>query len=82
MIVRLCDTKGAYEALPEKEMKVNLKELKKKFTVLIETPILVIIKDSFEVSVFKNGRLLIKDCKLQERAEEQAKKVYEVLEKA
>lgn len=76
MIVRLCDTKGAYEALPEKQMKVDLSRLKNKFNIVIESPVIVIIKDEFEVSIFRNGKLLIKNCKSQEKAEEQARKVY------
>ena len=80
MIVRLCNAKGAYEALPEKQVKVDLSSLKKRSSIIIESPIVVIIKDEFEVSVLRNGKLLIKNCKSQEKAEEQAKRVYEKLE--
>ena len=79
MIVRRCSSKGAFEALPEKQVRIDLVSLKKKFSVLVETPVLVIIKDQFEVSVFRDGKLLIKQCDSQEKAEEQAKRIYEKL---
>ena len=79
MIVRRCSSKGAFEAFPEKQVKVDLSSLKNGFVVIVETPVLVIVKDVFEVSVFKDGKLLIKDCGSLEAAEEQAAKVYRKL---
>ncbi len=79
MIVRMCDSKGAFEAFPEKQIKLDLKNITKIFEVIIETPVLIIIKDKFEVSIFRDGKLLIKNCKSLEEAEEQARRVYELI---
>lgn len=79
MIVRLCGSGGAYEAFPERSVKLDLKDVARSFKVVIQTPILLIVKDTFEVSIFKNGRLLIKNCSSLEKAEEQASKVYKKL---
>ena len=81
MIVRLCGSGGAFEALPEKQLKLDLKKIGKKLEVVIETPVLVIVKDRFEVSIFRSGKLLIKNCKVLQDAEKQAEKIYAVLEK-
>ena len=78
MIVRVCATKGAFEVLPEKKMSLNFVALKKKFVILIETPLVIIMKDTFEVSCKKNGILLVKHCDNAKDAEEQARKIYEV----
>ena len=80
MIVRLCSSGGAYEVIPDKQLKINLSKLKDKFEIVVETPSVVIIKDKFEVSIFKNGKLLIKRCNDKEKAEEQAKTIYQRLE--
>ncbi len=78
MIVRVCATKGAFEVLPEKKMLLNFDALKKRFTIIIETPFVLIMKDAFEVNCKKNGILLVKHCENAKDAEEQAEKIYEV----
>ena len=37
------------------------KKLKEKFKVIAETPQLIIIKDEFDVTCYKTGKLLIKN---------------------
>lgn len=83
MIVRKCSTKGAFEALPENNKQLDLDKIranKLKFKIIADTPFVIIIQDKFEVSCFKNGKLLIKNCNKKEDAEKQAKKIYKILE--
>lgn len=81
MIVRKCSTKGAFEALPENHKQLDLEKIRKsKFKIIADTPFVVIIQDKFEVSCFKNGKLLIKSCKNIKNAEKQAEKLYKLLE--
>lgn len=87
MIIRKCSTKGAFEALPENNRQLdlnklrNLAKLKNQIKIIADTPFVIIIQDKFEVSCFKNGKLLIKNCNKKEDAEKQAKKLYKLLEK-
>lgn len=78
MIIRKCSTKGAFEAFPEKNIQLDLSKLKS-FKAIANTPFLTIIKDKYEVTCFKSGRLLIKNCPKKEEAEKQAKKLYKLL---
>lgn len=78
MIIRKCSTKGAFEAFPEKNIQLDLSKLKS-FKAIATTPFLVIIKDKFEVTCFKTGRLLIKNCANKGDAEKQAVKIYKKL---
>lgn len=83
MIIRKCSTKGAFEALPENNKQLDLEKIrnkKNKFKIIADTPFVIIIQDKFEVSCFKNGKLLIKNCNNKEDAEKQAKKIYKILE--
>ncbi len=79
MIVRVCSTKGAFEVLPEQKMDLDFAKLKKHFQPILETPLVLIVKDEFEVSCKKNGNLIIKQCKELVHAEAQAKRIYGVL---
>ena len=55
-----CKTKAAYSA---KLGKVDLKKVRSKFDVILDTPILVVIKvDDVEVIVHGYGELLFKKC--------------------
>lgn len=77
-IVRRCTTKGAFEAIPEKSMQLNLDKIKSKYTAIAEVPILVIIKyENYEVTCYKNGKLIIRNCTVKEDAEKVAEKIYE-----
>ncbi len=79
MIVRRCKTGGAFEAIPEKNIQLNFKNIKSRFEVLEDLPILIIIKcQGYEVTCYKNGKLMIK-CNSIETAEEITKEVYENL---
>ena len=78
MIIRRCSTKGAFEAIPEKNIQLNLAKLKEKYKVIAEIPILVLIKYAdYEITCYKNGKLLIRKCNDQEEALKIAEKIYE-----
>ena len=71
MIIKRCSSKGAFEAIPEKPIKLDLDRIKSKYEVLADLPILIIIRlRNFEVTCFKNGKLMIKNCDSKEKAEE------------
>ena len=57
-----CKTKAGYSAKLKKGRVLNLKKIIATFNVLLETPILVVIKvDDVEVIVHKHGELYFKN---------------------
>lgn len=73
-----CKTKATYSAKLHKQGKLNLDKIKKKFTVVLETPILVVISVAgIEVIVHGYGELLFKKCEDMDLMEKIAKQVYE-----
>lgn len=78
MIVRRCSTRGAFEVIPEKNMQLNLNKIKSKYETIADLPILVLIKyENYEVTCYKNGKLIIRKCDVKEEAEKIAEKIYE-----
>ena len=78
MIIRRCATKGAFEAIPERAFNLNLAQLKTKFDIIADLPILLIIKDKeYEITCYKNGKLILRNCQTKEEAEKVAEKIYE-----
>ena len=76
MIIRRCASKGAFEAIPEKPVSLDLNKIKSKYKVIADLPILIIIKyRDFEVTCFKNGKLMIKNCDSREKAEEVVREI-------
>ena len=74
-IVKKCSTKGAFEVVSDK--KLNFENAKKKFEVIADTPVLLLVKvKDCDISCFKTGKLLIKGCKSKEKAEKIAKEFY------
>ena len=77
-IVRRCSTKGAFEAIPEKNMQLNLDRIKSKYQTIADLPILIIIRyENYDITCYKNGKLIIRNCNLKEEAEKIAEKIYE-----
>lgn len=73
-----CKTKAAYSAKLLKPTKLNLAAMKKKYEIVLETPIVVIIKvQDVEVIVHGYGELLFKKCEDIKLMEKIAKDVYE-----
>lgn len=78
MIVRRCSTKGAFEALPEKNIQLDLSKIKSKYQTIADLPILVIIKsNNYEITCYKNGKLIIR-CEKKEEAEKIAEEIYDI----
>lgn len=74
-----CRTKAAYLAKLQQKGKIDLKKIKENFTVILETPILLVIKvESIHVVVHSYGELLFKNCEDVSLMENVAEKIYEV----
>jgi hypothetical protein len=72
-----CKTKAAYSAKLQQKGKLNLKKIKENFEVVMETPILLVIKtEAGEVIVHSHGEILFKGCKDVELMEEISKTIY------
>jgi hypothetical protein len=79
-----CKTKAGYSAKLKRKIKLDLKAISKEFETLLETPILLVIKEKgIEIIVHRYGELLFKESKIRlnekiELMKEIAKKVYGV----
>ena len=74
MMIRRCKTRGAFETVPEKPLRINLDKVKSKYEIIADLPILLIIKkDKYEITCYKSGKLMIKNCDL----ENVARKIFE-----
>jgi hypothetical protein len=77
--VELCKTKAVLSAKPKKRIELDLGRVKQKFSVLLESPILLVIKSDFgEVVVHKYGELVFKDCSDVDKVSKLAELIYEV----
>lgn len=78
-ILAKCKTKATFSAKLKKSQKLNLKKVAQKFEVVLETPILVVIKEQgIEIIVHGHGELLFKKCNDTELMEKIAEKIYGV----
>lgn len=72
-----CKTRAGYSAKLKKKQKLELTEIKKQFEVILETPILLVVREEgLEIIVHGYGELLFKkgdDVSLMEKI---AKKIY------
>lgn len=74
-----CKTRAAYSAKLKNPAKLNLKKIKEKFKVVLETPILVVIKEEgIEVIVHGYGELLFKKCEDIQLMEDISERIYGV----
>jgi len=74
-----CKTKAAFSAKLKNKKKLNLAKIKKKYEVLLETPILLVIKiNNIEIIVHSYGELMFKKCNDTEWMEKTAEEIYEV----
>ncbi len=77
--VAKCKTKATYSAKLQKPQTLNLKSIQKQFDIILETPILLVIKvDHIEIIVHSYGELLFKSGEDMNWMEKTAKKIYEV----
>jgi len=72
-----CKTKASYSAKLKKQSQLQLQKIKKKFTVVLETPILLVVAvDGVEVIVHGYGELLFKKCDDLNLMKKIAEKIY------
>ena len=73
-----CKTKAAYSAKLKKQGKLNLDKIKEKFEVILETPILLVIKvEGIEIIVHGYGELLFKRCEDVEKMKIISEQIYD-----
>lgn len=78
MIIRRCATKGAFEVIPDNSSYIDFARIRKNFKVSFEIPVLIMVEyEEYLITCYKNGKILIKNC----NSEEEAEKVFEVLNK-
>ncbi|HLD79907.1 MAG TPA: hypothetical protein VJA18_05075 [Candidatus Nanoarchaeia archaeon] len=76
--VEKCKTKTAYSAKLKKQQKLDLQKIKQKFSVVLETPILLVVSvEGVEIIVHGYGELLFKKCDDLDLMEKIAQKIYE-----
>ncbi|MBU0461360.1 MAG: hypothetical protein KJ574_02110 [Nanoarchaeota archaeon] len=73
-----CKTKAVMSVKPKKNMQLNLDKIRKNFKVILDTPILLVIKEEDEIIVHGYGELLFKTFTDEKKIERIAKKIYEV----
>ena len=75
-----CKTRAGFSAKLQQQGRLNLQKIKKKFEVLLETPLLLVVREQgLEVIVHRYGELLFKNGKEEDftKMEEIVKKIYE-----
>jgi len=75
--VEKCKTKAAYSAKLKKQQHLDLQKIKTKFEIILETPILLVLKtEGVEVVVHGYGELLFKKCQDTELMRKIAERIY------
>ncbi|MBW3013895.1 hypothetical protein KY335_01485, partial [Candidatus Woesearchaeota archaeon] len=71
-------TKAAFSSKPKKNISLNLKKIKERFKdVIIDTPILLVIKvEKEEIVVHNYGEILFKTCKDMDKMKRIADQIY------
>ncbi len=73
-----CKTKAAYSAKLLQKGRLDLSKIKNKFELVMETPILLVIKTKAgETIVHSHGEILFKKCTDTETMEKIAEEIYE-----
>ncbi len=62
LIIKKCKDKGGYSVKQEPSKNLSLSKIKKHFKILAETPIILVLKDKFEVIVHDYGELIFKNA--------------------
>jgi len=76
LIVKKCSDKGGYSVTRNPIKPINLKSIKKHFNVLAETPIVLVIKEKYEIIIHNYGELLFKNAENTKEIEKIARKVF------
>ena len=78
-ILAKCKTKAAFSAKLKTPHRLDLEKIKKSFETIMETAILIIIKEeNVEIIVHGYGELMFKNCSDTDLMEKIAKKVYAI----
>ncbi len=79
-ILSKCKTKVAYSArLKSQQHKLDLKKLCREFEVVMETPVVIVLKiQGIELTAHNFGELLFRNCTDLDLMQEIAEKVYAV----
>ncbi len=73
-----CKTKAAFSAKLPYPVKMDLKKIKSHFEVILETPLLLVVKvEGIEVIVQGFGELLFKKCEDVSLMEKIARRIYQ-----
>lgn len=85
-LVRPCSTSGAFKINPLKKTSFDLRSLEPALSKelgaksVVSTPLLLLVSvHGVEVTLYHNGKLLLKNCPSQQKAEEVAEKIYSIV---
>jgi adenylyltransferase/sulfurtransferase len=74
IVVKKCKTRAAYSATNNR--KIDLDDIRKRFKVITDTPIVLVIKEEDEEIIVKNyGELLFKTCKSEDKVRRIASRI-------
>ena len=82
---RPCKSSLAFEFLPKKKEKLDLASAAKqlrmaKVEVEVETPVLLMVKlECTDLSLFRNGKIMVKETREEAKAREKAEKLLKLL---
>ncbi len=78
--IDFCKTKAAYTAKPTKQIKLHLQKIRSKYPLLIDTPMLLLIKveDETEILVKEFGEIVFKTLKDKKKMEKIAEEIYNI----
>lgn len=75
--IEKCKTKAAYSAKLKRLQPLNLQKIKQKFELVLETPLLLVIKvDGVEIIVHGYGELFFKNCEDKDLMKKMAETIY------
>lgn len=75
--IEKCRTKAAYSTKLKRPQLLNLQKIKQKFELVLETPLLLVIKiEGVEIIVHGYGELFFKNCEDKELMKRIAEGIY------
>ena len=78
--IKKCKTKAAYSVKRNSQAKLNLNKIKETFQIILDTPILLVVKrkDAGEIVIHQHGEIQFKTLEDKELIKEIARNIYEV----
>ncbi len=80
--IKKCKTRAAYSSKPKKNIKLDLNKIKTQFPIIMETPILLVIKtQNIEIIIHSYGELIFKKTTEKDisKIEKIAEKIYQYI---